>query len=275
MPKEQTIVVISDMQIPYHNRRAVDGVIEFLKNYQPDVLVNVGDDIDSPEVSYWCKGTAMEYGKTLQKAFDDTAKMHSRFREAIGDVPYHISRSNHGDRLQKYIKKYAPALDGLWDLRIDRLCGYWANKVDYHTEPFVIAPGWVVAHGDEGTLSPLAGRTAAGLARRWGVSVVCGHTHRAGLAPTTTGYAGRVSQTLWGFEVGHLMDVSKATYLKGGHADWQTAFGILHVLGRKVHAELIPVQKDGTFCVGGWWFGRKPEVPEVQSWIREAAGVAE
>lgn len=253
---EKTILIVSDIQAPYHDGKALDNLIAFAKDLAPDVLVNVGDDVDAPEVSQWHKGGALEYGSTLQAAFDQVAEIHARFRRAIGDVPYHLSRSNHGDRLRKYIAQYAPALSGLRSLDLAKLAGYDEARVTYHKEPFPIAPGWVCAHGDEGGLSQIAGRTAGLLSQKWGASVVCGHTHRAGLIPTSTGFAGHVTSTLWGMEVGHLMDVSQASYLPGGHCNWQSAFGVLHVSGDKVSPLVVPIEDDGSFCYQGVWYPR-------------------
>lgn len=253
---ETTILIVSDLQVPFHNRAALENLITFVKDFKPDVLVNVGDDLDAPEVGQWHKGAAGEYAGTLQASLDEVASIHTRFREAIGDRPYHLSRSNHGDRLRKYIGKYAPALSGLRSLDLAELAGYTSAGIEYHGQPWTIAPGWVCAHGDEGSTSGIAGRTASVLSAKWGASVVCGHTHRAGLIPSSTGFGGSVHNTLWGFEVGHLMDVSSASYLKGGHANWQQAFGILRVNGDRVHPELVPVQQDGSFCVDGAWYPR-------------------
>lgn len=243
-----------DLQVPYHSKRFVKNLTSFVREWEPDMLVNVGDDIDSPEVSRWTKGSAGEYAGTLQKAFDDTREMHTGFRLALGwDKPYHLSRSNHGDRLHKYINRYAPALASLQSLRINELAGYTDLGIQYHTRPFAIAPGWVCSHGDEGSLSRIPGKTALSLAQKWGVSVVCGHTHRAGLVPHSSGLNARLS-TLWGMEVGHGMDVSKAGYLSAGSADWQSAFGIIHVRGSRVYPSLVPVMNDGSFCVDGIFF---------------------
>lgn len=252
---EKTVLIVSDLQVPFHDERALENLLSFTGDFKPDVLVNVGDDLDAPEVSYWHKAGAGEYAGTLQASLDEVAKIHLRFRDAIGDRPYHLSRSNHGDRIRKYVAQYAPALSGLRSLDLEELAGYKAAGIVYHKSPFTIAPSWVCAHGDEGSLSGIAGRTASLLSSKWGTSVVCGHTHRAGLVPTSTGYAGSVDRTLWGFEVGHLMDLTQAPWLKGGHANWQSAFGILHVRGDMVSPELVPVQPDGSFCVDGKWYG--------------------
>lgn len=253
---EKTVLIVSDLQVPFHDERALENLLAFTGDFKPDVLVNVGDDVDAPEVSYWHKSGAGEYAGTLQASLDQAAGIHARFREKIGDALYELSRSNHGERIRQYVAKYAPALSGLRSLDLEELAGYKAAGIVYHKQPFEIAPGWVCAHGDEGSLSQIAGRTASLLAQKWGVSVACGHTHRAGLIPSSTGFGGSVDKTLWGFEVGHLMDLKQAPWLKGGHANWQSAFGILRVRGDKVQPELIPIQADGSFCVDGKWYPR-------------------
>lgn len=254
--REQTVMIISDMQVPYHDKRAVDNLIAFAGDLRPDRLVCVGDDLDAPEVSQWHKSLAGEYAGTLQLSLDLLATIHKRLREAIGDAPYDLSRSNHGERIRKYIARFAPALSGLRSLDLEELAGYKSAGVEYHREPFEIAPGWVCAHGDEGSLSQIAGRTASLLSAKWGVSVVCGHTHRAGLVPTSTGFGGSVTSTLWGFEVGHVMDLTQAPWLKGGHANWQQAFGLLRIRGDLVSPELVPIHADGSFVVDGTWYPR-------------------
>ena len=252
---DKTVVIVSDMQVPYHDVKAVRNLIGFVRDFGPDVLVNVGDDTDSPEVSHWSKATAVEYGGTFQAGLDATRNVHRQFREALGDNPYHVSRSNHGDRAKKYISRYAPALSGLSCLRLESLLGYDELGIQYHKEPFPIAPGWVCAHGDEGTLSKIAGRTAGLLAEKWGVSVACGHCHRAGISHKSYGYGGRVTKTVTGLEVGHLMDPRKADYLPGGSADWQQAFGILYCHSGKVTPVLVPVHPGGKFTVEGKVYG--------------------
>jgi hypothetical protein len=249
------VVVVSDLQIPYHDLKAVNSLLAFLEDFEPDVLVNVGDDIDSPQTSHWSKGAAGEYADTLQRDIDETKTIHTRFRAAVGGAEYHVSRSNHGDRTQKYINQYAPALRSLRCLQLPELLGYDLLGIQYHREPFTIAPGWVCAHGDEGTLSSIAGRTAGLLAEKWGTSLVCGHTHRAGVSSKSYGWGGDVKRIVTGMEVGHLMQANLAGYLSGGYCDWQQAFGILYVSSSgDVAPVLVPVRY-GQFMVEGVTYG--------------------
>jgi hypothetical protein len=111
-------------------------------------------------------------------------------------------------------------------------------------------------HGDEGSVNQTGGQTALGLAKKTGLSVVCGHTHRAGLLHYTESVSGVSTRTIWGLEVGNLMDQKKASYLKGGIANWQQAIGVLYIDGQKVTPKLIPIHKDGTFVFDGKVWGK-------------------
>lgn len=245
-----SIIVISDLQVPYHNRRAVDNIATMMREYGFDMLLNVGDDIDAPEPSRWNKGLAGEYAPTLQRGFDILRDVHSTFRDALGNKDYHLSRSNHGDRVETYVRKYAPALHSLRALDIDALAGYSELGITYHRQPFEFLPGWVLMHGDEGGSSVSPGGTALSLTRLTGRSVICGHTHKLGAQHVTTGVNGK-QQHRWGIEVGHLMDVKKASYLASGTANWHAGFATLDVVNGKVGWNLVQVQPDGSFIFEG------------------------
>lgn len=248
----KTFVVVSDMQVPYEDRNAVQAVIDFVAKTKPDGLLNVGDELDSPQPSRWTKGSAGEYANDLHRDIERCAGIMAEFRSALGKgKPYHVMRSNHGDRIATYVDRYAPALSpfiapgGVLD--VPTLLGYPDIGVTYHRRAFEFAPGWVLAHGDEGGSSRIPGGTAKGLAIVWNKSVVCGHTHKAGITPHTTGLPGAQQRTVYGVEVGNLMNMKKASYLKTGTANWQQAFGIVRVdekNPRRTFAEL-------RFIVGG------------------------
>jgi hypothetical protein len=240
-------IAISDLQVPDHDPKAIESVYRFIQYMKPDGLLIVGDEADQPEPSRWNKGYAGEYAGTLQKGLDTTHDVLAGFRDALGEGPIHLMRSNHGDRTRTYIHRYAPALGSLRGLAYENLLGLEELAITYHSAPFEFAPGWVLAHGDEGSLSQAAGGTALGLARKWGKSVVCGHTHRAGLVHHHLSLNGKVNTPLFGLEVGHLMAYgngkSKADYLKAGSANWQQAIGMIDVQGRNVQPSLIPLFK--------------------------------
>lgn len=223
------VVVLSDIQAPEEDKRLVTAVQQFVADYEPDEIYCVGDEADMPEPSRWNKGTAGEYSGTFQKGLDRTHEIMAGFREALGDKPFHLMRSNHGDRIRNYIDKYAPALNSLRDLQYERILGYDNLEIKYHDRIWEFAKGWGLAHGDEGSLISTPGGTALSLAKRTGLSIVCGHTHRAGIQHYHTAVNGKTSSRIFGVEVGNMMDMRKAKYLKYGGANWQQAFGLLYI----------------------------------------------
>ena len=236
------VVVLSDLQIPYQDEKAVAATLELIKDYKPDELWCVGDELDAPEPSRWNKGMAGEYATTLQNSIDLTNEIMSEYRKALGKgKPFYIQRSNHTDRIDTYIRKYAPAFSSLDSLKIEELLGYSALGITYLHRMHELMPGWVMAHGDEGALNRAPGATALNLGKSIGKSVVCGHTHRTGLQHETRGFYGK-TQTIFGLEVGHMMDMSQASYLTSGNANWHQGVGILVQDNRnKVTPYAIPI----------------------------------
>jgi predicted phosphodiesterase len=238
---QQRVVVLSDLQIPYHDEAAVKRVVSFIKWYKPTQLWCVGDELDAPEPSRWNKGMAGEYATTLQDSIDMTYNVMADFRDALGrNKPFIIQRSNHTDRIQTYIRKYAPAFNSLESLQIEKLLGYNDLNIQYLHRFKELLPGWVMAHGDEGRAIQVPGSTAMSLAKKLGKSVVCGHTHKLGLQHETTGLYGK-NRTQFGLEVGHLMDIKQASYLTTGVANWQQGIGILVEKNRKVTPYAVPI----------------------------------
>lgn len=235
------IVVLSDMQIPYQDKRATRAVMNFVADYEPDELFCVGDEADSPEPSRWNKGLAGEFVGTLQKGLDETTKIMTGFKEALGDKPFHTMRSNHGDRIQNYVSRYAPALSSLRDLEYSKLLKYRENEITYHNRFYSFTPGWILAHGDEGRANKQPGGTALTLAKQIGASVVCGHTHKQGIQHEHTGFGGTINNRLYGVEVGHLMELSQAHYLGQTGANWQQGFTILYTRRGNVTPVNVPI----------------------------------
>jgi hypothetical protein len=88
------------------------------------------------------------------------------------------------------------------------------------------------------------------LAKKIGMSVVCGHTHKLGFLHENKSFNGKQISSLYGFEVGNMMDLKQATYLKGGSANWQSAFGLLYIHNGKVTPIPVPIINN-SFVVEG------------------------
>jgi hypothetical protein len=242
----ELVPVISDLQVPYHDRRAVDAMAQLIEAIKPKRVLCVGDVLDQPQVSQWTKGRAGEYAGDLAADRDKAVEVMAALK--ITD----LSRSNHDDRIEKYVNQYAPGLSGLPELSIEKFMGLDDLGIRFHRKPAKVAPGWVMIHGDEVGSSRIAGCTALGAARKIGASVVCGHTHKLGLVHDHSAVSGRTTARRWGFEVGNVMNMTKAGYLGAGYANWQQGMGMLLIDGPDVVPMPISITKGSL-----WWDGVK------------------
>lgn len=248
------IVVISDTQHPFHDRRAVRAVIRFIGDYQPALVIHIGDLADFPQPSRWNEGTRGEFEGSI---FEDSDLIKRTFFEPLRKVydgPLGVHEGNHDLRPREYLAKKAPALDQSKAFNVETLLDFDGFGVDLLPEFYDIAPGWVSTHGHRGGigLSRIAGNTALNAAKRFQKSVVMGHTHRLGIGSYTFGYGAdkKNERIVTGMEVGNLMDMKQAQYLKGATANWQQGFGLLTVEGKHVKAEPVQISA-GRFSVDG------------------------
>ena len=47
------IVIVSDLQVPFHDRVAVKNVASFISKFKPHEVVTIGDEIDFNTISLW------------------------------------------------------------------------------------------------------------------------------------------------------------------------------------------------------------------------------
>jgi len=244
------ILIVPDLQIPYHDEVAVRNVIRFSKTFKADQTVTLGDEMDMQELGRWSEGKADWFAQTL----DENRNLTVDILWELGVTD--MIRSNHTDRLYNQISSKIPALGSLPELRFERFLKMDELGIKFWRDDMPIAPGWVAVHGDHTPIKPQGGLSALEGARRRGKNVISGHTHRAGRSSFTEATGGRVGRILQGVEAGHLMDTRKASYTKGV-MNWQQAFAIMYVKDKNVQVDLIHIEKDGTFIVGGKSYGRK------------------
>ena len=242
------IVVISDLQVPYHDERAVRNVASFIKRFKPDQVITIGDEIDLPQISRWTEGTPGWFEQSLGTDRDATV-------EILWDLQVtDMIRSNHTDRLYNVIMKKIPAFLALPELKFEKFMKLDELGIKFHRKPLEFAPDWIAIHGDEGSVKPTPGLTALDAARKHGKSVVCGHTHRAGQSAFTEASGGVLGRILRGVEVGNLMDFKKAGYMKGT-GNWQQAFAVFYVDKKTVTNTIVHIEKDGSFVFEGKRYG--------------------
>lgn len=247
------VVVVPDIQVPFQNKRQVNSLAGFIKRTVPDDVYQVGDLIDFVSLGRWVRGARGEYSHNITEHVDETKRVIEKLQIRKW------KRGNHDERLGKYIEDNAPALRGMKGTSMEELFSLEDLGVEYLRGLYEFAPGWVLAHGDEGPISSIAGQTASKLASKIGKSVVCGHGHRAGIIPTTESFNGLPTRTLYGVETGHMMDMGQASYLKGQYANWQAAFTVLDISNARVQPTVVFVSPTGSFSFEGVaWEDGKP-----------------
>ena len=169
------IAVISDLQVPFHDERAVRNVAAFIRKWRPDDVLCVGDEIDFQTISRWSTGRD-EWSGTI--GADRQRTQQVLFELGVS----HVVRSNHTDRLYKSLSSRLPGLIGLPELEYENFMGFKELGIKFHRKPYEISHDWIMVHGDEQAINHNAGLTALGAARRHGKSVVCGHTPRLGVS---------------------------------------------------------------------------------------------
>jgi len=222
--------VIPDIQYPDHDLKAVHAGLDYIASGTWDGVLIVGDELDSPEPSQWSKGLAGEYAGTLQRSIDGCHDLLADIVDAAGAAPVHLMRSNHQQRIQNYVARYAPALSSLRSLDYATLLGLDELGITFHREPWMFTKeggGWYLIHGDEGNLIRTAGGTSLGIARRLGASCIGGHTHRLGIQHEHSSMGGKITRHLWGVEAGHWMNMKKASYLRAGSGNWSQGMAVI------------------------------------------------
>lgn len=269
---------VGDLQIPFHDPRAVALVMKVAKKWKPDAVDFVGDIDDQLEYSTFSDGTTDEFFNLLAKNKKENEKdlstaearalvlreenplpmveanakgardFYHDMRKILPKADMHSSLGNHDIRVFKYLDKKAPDYadqatpEMLWGLDSEGIT--WRH---YDLPPFERFGRIHVHHGATVTDTGLAVR---GDIEKYNVSLVRGHDHRGGVVyksyPMTGG-------SLAGMGTGHLCIPSKMTYTV--NPSWELGFGLAHVIDGKAHLQFIPIRDykcvvDGTVFEG-------------------------
>lgn len=274
---------VGDLQIPYHDKRAVALFMKIMKAWKPDYIDVVGDIDDQLEYSTFSDGTTDEFFNQLKKEKklkielpdgevreETDAEFHRRLsplpfvkenaagaREFYTDLRalaknanIHASLGNHDIRVFKYLDKKAPDYieevnpNMLWGL--DDLGITWR---DYDLPPLERFAGIHVHHGATTTTTGLAVKNDIEL---YNVSLVRGHDHRGGVVYKSYPMTGN---SLAGMGTGHLCDPGGYGLKYTINPSWEQGFGIAYVVEGKAHLQFIPMRNytcvvDGKVFVG-------------------------
>jgi hypothetical protein len=263
-------LLFGDLQIPYHDKRAVDLVFKVIEQWKPNAIDITGDVDDQLEYSRFSDGTTDEFFSVLNKmklAEDEspesfaerksplsfvaecsntTREFMHRVREKAGNADVHFSLGNHDCRVNSYVDRKMPEYNEfitpnfLWNL--DDLGITYRS---YELPPLERFAKIHVHHGNTTTTTGLAVKNDI---EAYHISLARGHDHRGGVVYKTFPMTG---QTLVGLGTGHLCDPSAYGLSYTMNPSWELGFGICNIYQNIPTMQFIPIQRgdQGYFCV--------------------------
>jgi len=238
-------VSLSDVHIPFEDKKALASIEEFLVDTQPDDLILNGDFIDAYSISSFPTDPRKPL---LQEELDQARAYLERWRKKLPNTKIVYLDGNHDQRAQR-IKHANTGLYGLRCLEIPNLLDLSSLDIDYYEymDPYQIGE-MVFVHGNR--ISKHSAYSAKATITDGGFpNVMIGHVHRMGMY-VHTGYEG----TRRAYEQGHLCDVDQADYIS--NPNWATGFGVVYhdSSDQLIDVRLVGIT-DGRFIFNGKIYG--------------------
>jgi len=184
--KYETAVVISDLHIPYQDRRSVALVMDFLFEHTPDKIFLNGDIMDCFALSRFEKEPDKIAG-AFKREVEETKDFLNRLRLACPDSEITYIFGNHEARLKSYLINKAPELFGFIDLEsILELDKYKVKLIDSGLKESYVRYGKVII-GHFDIIRSHSAYTAKALVDRLGQTIIQAHSHRIGWYSKTAG----------------------------------------------------------------------------------------
>jgi len=257
LPDGTRIVVLPDIHVPAHDKLSLWAIKAFLKEYQPHIIIFIGDVADVFALSRWARPPRVAVNQ--QAELDETRRLVDSIIKISNCVHCFYIMGNHEDRMMRYLADPGPHVANILDfntrepiMSFHGLMGYKPGDpvtFIYDLQERGGFGGAVLINGDmefhHGRIvRPKPGASPRADADDTGRSTSTGHTHRVGMT---------VRQTARGeiraIELGHLVDV---THPYMGYSNltnnWHPAIGVAKVVGGKVHLQPVPIKQ---VTVGG------------------------
>lgn len=253
LPDGTRVAVLPDLHVPAHNKKVIWAVKAFLKDFQPHIIVLIGDVADVFALSRWPSPPRVV--KNMQKELDEARRLVDEFIRISGCLHVFWIMGNHEDRAFRYLTDPAAGVANILDFKTHEpilsfhgLMGYGPKDpvtfvYDLHEKGgygggIVVNDDMEFHHGY--IVRPQPGASPRADVDRTGRSTAHGHTHRAGFSARETTLKG----VLRAYELGHLVD-PEHDYL--GYANllnnWHMAVGAGFINGGKVHLKVLPVKQ--------------------------------
>lgn len=224
------VVTVCDWHVPFESPSALAAAFAFCAKVQPQIII-IHETHDFYSLSRFSKDPKRI--DSLQEELDRVSAYLHILRRECPNSRMILLRSNHLDRLKRYLWNHAPALSSLRALKVEELLCLDDHMIEY-MDAFIYK-NFLFKHGD--LVSVGAGMTARRELAREGMSGASGHTHRLGQIYKRN----RSGEYTW-IESGCLCDLEPEWI--NGTADWNQGVSLVSFAGsdRKTYqAFLLPI----------------------------------
>lgn len=163
MTFDQRVLVISDYHAPYNHPDAYDFLKEINNVFKPEVIVNVGDEVDGHAISFHKSESSLySADKELEQAIHEMQKLHELFPKM------YLCESNHGSLVYRRLKSEGIPIRTLKPLHelYETPQWEWHHEITLETLEGLV----LVVHGKTGAYNKLA--------LEQGCSAIQGHFHQ-------------------------------------------------------------------------------------------------
>lgn len=221
------VIVLPDIHAPYHDKKTLRAVENFMADYRWDEYVNLGDLMDFDSISRFNAGLLRKLetrriAKDYEIGNEILDRHQSILRSNNPDAKFTLLEGNHEFRIEYLIDK-DPNLEGIIDvsknLNLDERGFKWVrswSKGELHRV------GKLYFH--HGLY--INKYHAAKMADSFGVNIVYGHTHD--VQSYSRNIRGK-NKVIKATSLGYLGDENKLEYMRNRPNNWCQAIGVVEV----------------------------------------------
>lgn len=258
-------IVFSDIHAPFHDPQAIALAAQIAKWWKPNVAIWNGDDLDFYRLSRYSKNP--DRTERIQDEIDawhieamapllsallpsprTASPEQSMVAAEVGTCRKYKTRGNHEARLQASLWEN-PGLFGIPSLDLPNLLELGRLGIEYASLKVLFDDVLEVSHGT--SVRPLAGASAKAESekRRYGISTITGHVHRAGYFTTRTARGWVKAQ-----EAPCLCKLDPEYMQDPDWVDWVQGVTLFEIRNGKLRIDVVEFFADYTALVGKQYF---------------------
>lgn len=218
--KTQRAIVLTDIHLPYEDKKTLKAVEKFMADYKFDYYINLGDLIDFDYISKYNEANKRgNEGKRIRKDYETANKLLDRHQAIIRSNNKHakfiLLEGNHDQRIERFIDK-EPVTEGYFEM--EHGLNLKKRGFQWYRENEVFKLGKVrFIHGKYTSKNH-----AFKHVDNYGFNIVYGHLHDV-QCYSKIQYGD--DSTIVGQSIGCLCRYDQK-YLKGNPTNWVQSFGI-------------------------------------------------